>query len=73
MKFEKNLELLRKRKGLSQEDLAHAIGVSRQTIYSWEAGVNYPNILMLKKIARILDVSTDDLLHGYDVNKLPKK
>lgn len=64
MKFEKNLELIRKRKGLSQEDLALAIGVSRQTIYTWEGGLNYPNILMLKKIANVLDVSTDDLLNG---------
>jgi len=73
MKFEKNLELLRKNKGLSQEDLSLAIGVSRQTIYTWEGGLNYPNILMLKKLASVLDVSTDDLLHGYDVSKLPKK
>ncbi len=73
MKFEKNLELIRKRKGLSQEDLALTIGVSRQTIYSWEGGLNYPNILMLKKIANVLDASTDDLLNGYDVSKLPKR
>lgn len=73
MKFEKNLELLRKSKGLSQEDLSLAIGVSRQTIYTWEGGLNYPNILMLKKLASVLDVSTDDLLHGYDVSKLPKR
>lgn len=73
MKFEKNLEILRKSKDMSQEELAHAIGVTRQTIYSWEAGINYPNILMLKKIASILNVTTDDLLNGYDVSKLPKK
>jgi transcriptional regulator with XRE-family HTH domain len=73
MEFEKNLELLRKSKGLSQEDLSLAIGVSRQTIYTWEGGLNYPNILMLKKIASVLEVSTDDLLNGYDVSKLPKK
>jgi transcriptional regulator with XRE-family HTH domain len=73
MKFGQNLELLRKSKGLSQEDLSLAIGVSRQTIYTWEGELNYPNILMLKKIASVLDVSTDDLLNGYDVSKLPKK
>lgn len=55
MNFEKNLALLRKRKGISQEDLALAVGVSRQTIYTWEGGLNYPNILMLKKIAHILE------------------
>ena len=73
MQFEKNLSLLRKKCGLSQEELAFAIDVTRQTIYSWEAGLNYPNIVMLKKIANALNVSTDDLLNGYEVNKLPNK
>ena len=41
MQFEKNLVLLRKKNNLSQEELAFAIGVSRQTIYTWEAGLNY--------------------------------
>lgn len=71
MQFEKNLVLLRKRKNLSQEELAFAIGVTRQTIYTWEAGLNYPNIQMLKKIADVLEASTDDLLKGLEVNKLP--
>ena len=71
MQFEKNLVLLRKKNNLSQEELAFAVGVSRQTIYTWEAGLNYPNIVMLKKIADALNVSTDDLLNGFEVNKLP--
>lgn len=73
MQFERNLVLLRKKKGLSQEDLALALGISRQTVYTWEGGLNYPNILMLKKIAYLLEVSTDQLLNGYDVSKLPDK
>ena len=72
MQFEKNLVLLRKKKGLSQDELAFAIGVSRQTIYTWEAGLNYPNIVMVKKIADVLEVTTDDLLNGFEVNRLPK-
>ena len=72
MQFEKNLTLLRKKKGLSQDELAFAIGVTRQTIYTWEAGLNYPTIVALKKIAEVLEVSTDDLLNGFEVNKLPK-
>lgn len=71
MQFERNLILLRKKKNMSQEELAFAINVSRQTIYSWEAGLNYPNIVMLKKLANVLEVSTDDLLNGFKVNKLP--
>ena len=73
MQFEKNLSLLRKKCGLSQEELAFAIDVTRQTIYSWEAGLNYPNIVMLEKIANALNVSTDDLLNSYEVNKIPNK
>lgn len=73
VKFAKNLLILRKKKNFSQEDLAFSIGVSRQTIYSWESGLNYPNILMLKKLAKVLDASTDDLINGYDIFKLPKK
>ena len=72
MQFERNLTLLRKKKGLSQDELAFAVGVTRQTIYTWEAGLNYPNIIALNKIAEVLEVSTDDLLHGFEVNKLPK-
>ena len=72
MQFEKNLFFLRKRKNLSQEELAFAIGVTRQTIYTWEAGLNYPNIIMLKKLADVLSVSTDELLNGFEVNKLVK-
>ena len=72
MQFEKNLVLLRKKNNLSQEELAFSVGVSRQTIYSWEAGLNYPTIVMLKKLADVLNVSTDDLLNGFEVNVLPK-
>ena len=72
MQFERNLVLLRKKKGLSQDDLAYLVGVSRQTIYTWEAGLNYPNILMLKNLSQALEVSTDELLNGFKVNKLPK-
>ena len=72
MQFERNLVLLRKKNNLSQEELAFAVGVTRQTIYSWEAGLNYPNIVMLKKLADILGATTDDLLHGFEVNSLPR-
>ena len=73
MKFENNLVLLRKKLGLSQEELAFVVGVSRQTIYTWESGLNYPNIVMLKKLADTLECKTDDLLNGFEVNKLPNE
>lgn len=73
MNFQNNLTFIRKKRGLSQEDLAFKIGVSRQTIYSWEAGINAPSIVMLKKLSDAFEVTTDDLLSGYQVNKLPIK
>ena len=72
MQFSKNLSLLRKKMGLSQDELAYAVGVSRQTIYTWEAGLNYPNIVMLKNLANVLEVTADELLNGFEVNKLLK-
>ena len=71
MGFEKNLMLIRKKKRISQDDLAFMVGVSRQTIYSWEAGINSPNITMLKRISEVLEVGTDELLNGYGVDRLP--
>lgn len=73
MAFEKNLMLIRKKKRISQEDLAFMVGVSRQTIYSWEAGINSPNITMLKRISEVLEVGTDELLNGYGVDRLSNK
>ncbi len=71
MSFAKNLISIRKRKRISQEELAFIIGVSRQTIYSWEADLNSPTIIMLKKLAEVLEVGTDELLNGYYVERLP--
>lgn len=73
MNFGKNLMLIRKNKNLSQEELAFAVGVTRQTMYTWEGNLNYPNVLMLKKLANVLEVSIEDLVSGYDVDKLPLK
>lgn len=73
MSFEKNLTLLRKKNNMSQEDLALAISVSRQTVYAWEAGLNSPNITMLQKISATLEASTDELINGYSVDRLPNK
>lgn len=73
MEFEKNLSLIRKRKGLSQEKLAELINVSRQTIYCYENGLNSPSLDTLKKLASALSVSVDDLLVGSEVSRLPKK
>ena len=52
----------RRQKGMSQEELAEAIGVTRQTIYKWENNITVPDITKLAEIATALAVSTSYLL-----------
>ena len=62
MNFGNRLSLVRKEKGLNQEQLAEMLGVTRQTIYKWEASITYPDIDKLCDIAKKLGVSTAYLL-----------
>ena len=62
MNFGTNLSAARRAKGLSQEELAERLCVSRQTIYKWEAGITYPDVGKLCDIAKCLDVGTAYLL-----------
>ena len=47
---------LRKMKGVSQEELAELIGVSRQTIYKWEVGITEPKPINIKNLCAVFDV-----------------
>ena len=60
-----NLISLRKMKQMSQEQLAEAVGVSRQTISKYETGEALPDIDKCKIMAELFDVSLDDLVY-YD-------
>ena len=62
MEFHEKLQNLRKERGLTQEELAEALFVSRTAISKWESGRGYPNIDSLKEISRFFSVSIDDLL-----------
>lgn len=73
MNFGKNLTMIRKQKNISQEELAFIVGVSRQTIYTWEAEIATPNVVMLKKLSKALDVSIDELVLGPSIDTLPNK
>lgn len=64
MKLAENLQLLRKQKEKTQEELAEVFNVSSQSISKWELGINCPDITMLPKIADYFKVSIDELL-GY--------
>ena len=60
--FGANLETIRKSKKNRQEELAELIGVSRQTIYKWEAGICLPNLNKIEKLLEVLNVSIEKLL-----------
>ena len=64
MEFHEKLQELRKRKGLTQEELAEYLYVSRTAISKWESGRGFPNIESLKAIAKFFSVSLDELLSG---------
>lgn len=64
MEFNEKLQALRKNRGLTQEELAESIFVSRTAISKWESGRGYPNIDSLKELSSFFSVSIDDLLSG---------
>ena len=67
MEFHEKLQKLRKQKGLTQEELAEILFVSRTAISKWESGRGYPNIDSLKTIAKFYCVTIDELLSGEEV------
>lgn len=67
MEFNEKLQNLRKQKGLTQEELAEALYVSRTAISKWESGRGYPSIDSLKEIARFFSVTIDELLSTDEV------
>lgn len=67
MDFNEKLQELRKRKGLTQEELAEALFVSRTAVSKWESGRGYPSIDSLKIIASFFCVSIDELLSGEEL------
>ena len=62
MEFHEKLQELRKSKGLTQEELAEALYVSRTAISKWESGRGYPSIDSLKEISSYFSVTIDELL-----------
>ena len=64
MTIGKRIALLRKEKGLTQEELASHMGVSPQAVSKWENDQTCPDISALPKLSRLLGVSVDELLEG---------
>ena len=64
MEFHEKLQQLRRAAGLTQEELAEKLFVSRTAVSKWESGRGLPSIDSLKAISRFFSVSLDDLLSG---------
>ncbi|MCL2364395.1 MAG: helix-turn-helix domain-containing protein [Defluviitaleaceae bacterium] len=62
IKIGTRIKELRKRKNITQEQLAEALGVTNQAISKWESGNGYPDIAYIVPIAKYFDVSADYLL-----------
>lgn len=73
MEFGEKLQTLRKRRGLTQEELSEALFVSRTAVSKWESGRGYPNIESLKGIAKFFSVTVDELLSSDEVLLLAEK
>ena len=67
MEFNEKLQELRKQKGLTQEELAERLFVSRTAVSKWESGRGYPNIDSLKAIAGFFSVTVDQLLSSEEL------
>lgn len=66
--MEERINLLRKKMGLSQEELANKIGVSRQAVSKWESGQSMPDLDKIIALSDLFGVSTDYILKGTDVS-----
>ena len=66
MIFSEKLQLIRKNKGLTQEELAEKLEVSRQAVAKWESGQVYPDICNLIQISKLFHVTVDYLVKDQD-------
>ena len=73
MEFSEKLQKLRKSKGLTQEQLAQQLFVSRTAISKWESDRGYPNIDSLKAISKFFNVSIDELLSSDELIEVCEK
>ncbi len=62
MSFGENLKNVRKQRGVTQEELAEILGVSRQAISKWESGTSVPDVQLLLRIADFYNLTLDQLV-----------
>jgi transcriptional regulator with XRE-family HTH domain len=66
MIFSEKLQLIRKNKGFTQEELAEKLDVSRQAVAKWESGQAYPDISNLIRISNLFNVTVDYLVRDQE-------
>lgn len=69
MEFANQLKKLRNKKGLSQEDIANEVHVTRQSVSKWESGDSTPDLATTVKLAELFDVSLDYLVLNINSEK----
>ena len=69
VEFGKKVKQIREERGMTQQALAEKLYVTRQAVSRWERGARYPELLTAKKIAKILNVSLDELLSGEELKE----
>lgn len=69
MNLADSIQSLRKAKGISQEELAERVGVSRQAVSKWESGQSIPDLEKIISLSDFFEVTTDYLLKGVEPAK----
>ena len=69
MKFNEKLIELRKKQGLSQEELGYKLNVTRQTVSKWELGQTTPEMDKLVELSKLFNISIDELVDN-DINNV---
>lgn len=69
VEFGEKVKQIREEKGMTQQTLAEKLYVTRQAVSRWECGARYPDLLTAKKIAKILNVSLDQLVSGEELKE----
>ena len=67
LRIAENIAFLRKQKGITQDELAAFLGVTKASVSKWETGNTMPDIQILPLLASYFDVSVDELL-GYEAS-----
>lgn len=73
MEFGEKLKRIREERGMTQQALAEQVFVTRQAVSRWENSARYPDLITVRRLAKILDVSLDELLSEEEPGKTVKK